>query len=102
MSCRRQFLKAAPLVFVASAVGITSKTAWAALLDEQDPAARKLGYVADGATVDEAKFPQHKGTQRCANCQLYQGDSASTSGGCVLFGDKKVAAKGWCSAWEQG
>lgn len=99
---RRRFLQTIPLLLAGTAAGMASRAASAAMLDEQDPAARKLGYVADTATVDGSKYPQHQPTQRCANCQLYQGDSTSASGGCVLFGARDVAARGWCSAWAQG
>ncbi|WP_066736183.1 high-potential iron-sulfur protein [Cupriavidus sp. D384] len=106
MPRRRQFLGYLPLALTTSMVvtaALGSRQARAAsMLGEQDPAAVKLGYKADTAKVDAQKFPAHKPSQTCANCQLYQGDKGSASGGCVLFGDKEVAAKGWCSAWEQG
>ncbi|PLP99148.1 high-potential iron-sulfur protein [Cupriavidus pauculus] len=106
MPRRRQFLGYLPLalttsVIVTAALGSRHARA-ASMLGEQEPGALKLGYKADTAKVDPQKFPAHKPSQTCANCQLYQGDTGSASGGCVLFGDKDVAAKGWCSAWEQG
>jgi len=105
MSRRRQFLGCIPLV-VAGGTGLAallaSRPARAALIDEQDPRAQKLGYRADSAKVDPQKFPTHKPAQTCANCQLYTGDPGSAAGGCVLFGDAQVAAKGWCTSWEQG
>jgi hypothetical protein len=106
MPRRRQFLGYLPLALtsgVLSTAVLCGRQALAAtVLDEQDPQAIKLGYKADSSKVDQQKYPKHKPSQTCANCQLYQGDSASATGGCVLFGDKSVAAKGWCSAWEQG
>jgi len=81
---------------------LASRTACAAMLGEQEPQAQKLGYKADTSKVDPQKYPGHKTTQTCANCQLYQGDKGSAAGGCVLFGDKEVAATGWCSAWQPG
>lgn len=105
MPRRRQFLQAIPVVIAtgfAVTASVTSTSAQAAVLDEQDPQAVKLGYKADTTKVDAQKFPKHKPSQTCANCQLYQGDSTSATGGCVLFGSKEVAAKGWCTAWEQG
>jgi len=61
--------------------------------------------AAGGAPVlrsDPQKYPSHKLSQIYANCQLYQGDEGSATGGCALFGGKDIAAKGWCSAWERG
>ncbi len=106
MPRRRQFLGYLPLALAGGIAGtavLRSRSARAAaLLDEQDPQALKLGYKADASKVDAQKYPGHKPSQTCANCQLYQGDADSAAGGCVLFGDKNVAAKGWCSAWAQG
>lgn len=106
MPRRRQFLGYLPLALTTGMVGAAvfgSRQAYAAaLLDEQDPQALKLGYKADSSRVDSRKYPSHKQSQTCGNCQLYQGDAGSAAGGCVLFGSKEVAAKGWCSAWAQG
>jgi hypothetical protein len=105
MPCRRQFLGYLPLA-LSGGVAITgllgSPSASAAMLGEQDPQAQKVGYKADTTKVDPKKYPSHKPSQTCANCQLYQGDTGSAAGGCALFGDKEVAAAGWCNAWEQG
>lgn len=106
MPCRRQFLGYLPLALGTGIVGTTilgsPRARAAAMLGEQDPQAIKLGYKADTTKVDPQKFPAHKPSQTCTNCQLYQGDAGAAAGGCVLFGDKEVAAKGWCTAWEQG
>jgi hypothetical protein len=105
MPCRRQFLAAIPVAVVtgfAVTASLTSGPAVAAMLAEDEPAAKKLGYKADAAAVDKTAFPTYTAAQTCANCQLYQGDKGSPSGGCILFGNNDVAAKGWCSAWEQG
>ncbi|GAB7542400.1 high-potential iron-sulfur protein [Cupriavidus sp. 8B] len=105
MSSRRQFLKTTPLAVVASlAAASMSRGAYAATptLDENDPQAVKLGYKADTRKVDQAKYPKHAASQTCANCQLFQEGANAATGACVLFGDKQVAAAGWCSSWEQG
>ncbi|WP_427307253.1 high-potential iron-sulfur protein [Cupriavidus sp. H39] len=106
MPCRRQFLGYLPLALtgsIAAAATLGSRPARAAaMLGEQEPQALKVGYMADSSRVDPRKYPAHKPSQTCANCQLYQGDEGSAAGGCALFGGKDVAAKGWCSAWEQG
>ena len=72
-----------------------------AKLDEKDPQAIALGYVALATKVDTKKFPKYAAGQACANCALYQGKPADTAGGCPLFGAKQVAGKGWCSAWAK-
>jgi len=71
------------------------------LVDEKDPAAVGLGYVANASNVDKAKYPQFVAGSNCANCALYQGVAGSTQGGCPLFAGKQVMAKGWCSAWAK-
>jgi len=68
-------------------------------LDESDPAARAVSYVHDASKVDKARFPAYAQGQDCGSCSLYQGDAGAAWGGCVLFGDKQVAARGWCSAY---
>jgi len=70
-----------------------------AKLDEKDPQAVALGYVADSAKADTKKFPKHTKDQHCGNCQLFQGKPADATGGCPLFPGKVVAGAGWCSAW---
>jgi High potential iron-sulfur protein len=91
-------------VFMMSlAAGTSALAAGAALaqakLDEKDPQAVALGYVADTVKADAKKFPKHSKDQNCANCQLFQGKPKDATGGCPLFAGKVVAAAGWCSAW---
>uniref|UniRef100_UPI0021491A62 high-potential iron-sulfur protein n=1 Tax=Tahibacter caeni TaxID=1453545 RepID=UPI0021491A62 len=66
-------------------------------LPETDPTAQALGYKADAAQVDAAKYPQHTAQQNCANCKFFQG--AGASGPCQLFPGKSVSAKGWCAGY---
>jgi hypothetical protein len=66
---------------------------------ESDPTAQALGYKADAAQVDKAKFAKYQAGQACANCQLYQGKAGEPSGPCPIFSGKLVSAKGWCSAY---
>ncbi len=85
----------------ASALAV-SRAAFAASgvpLSETDPQAQALGYKADAASVEKAKYPKYAAGQSCANCQLYQGKASDPSGPCSLFAGKVVQAKGWCSAW---
>ena len=72
-----------------------------ALVDEKDPQAAALGYVADAKRVDTKKYPKFAASQNCTNCALYQGKAADKAGGCPLFAGKQVAGAGWCSAWAK-
>lgn len=95
---RRRFLligvSAAPLLALPR-----SACADAPKLGESDPKAQSLGYVEDASHVDKAKYPAFVAGQNCSNCSLFQGKATDAWGACVLFGDKQVAAKGWCSAY---
>lgn len=62
-----------------------------------DPTASALAYTEDAASVDAARFPQHKAGDICQGCNFYQGKAAR--GACSLFPGKSVAGKGWCSAF---
>ncbi len=88
-----QVVAAAPLL---SAVAVRAQ---GAKLDEKDPQAVALGYVADTTKADAKKYPKHTKDQKCSNCQLYQGKPADAAGGCPLFAGKQVAANGWCASW---
>jgi hypothetical protein len=70
------------------------------LVDEKDPQAAALGYVAVAAKADKAKFPQYADGQACSNCALYQGGTAE-QGGCPLYPGKQVSSKAWCSAYNK-
>ncbi len=99
MTSRRQFIQIVP-VAGAAALLAAAGTASAAMVDENDAQAKALGYVADAARVDKAKFKQFAAGQNCGNCALYQGGTAP-AGKCALFPGKDVAAKGWCSAYAK-
>ena len=88
-------------VSVASGAAATGHHAFAQgpALAESDPQAVALGYKADTTKVDAKKFPKHEASQKCTNCQLYQGKPTDAMGGCPLFAGKQVAGPGWCSAW---
>lgn len=96
---RRTFLMT--LAAVGSATTVAESMAQAKLVDEKDPTAVALGYVADTTKVDKKKYPKHDASQKCDNCALYQGKPTDAAGGCTLFAGKQVAAKGWCSAWAK-
>ena len=84
-----------------STLAATRAQAQASKVDEKDPQAAALAYVADTTKADRKKFPKHANDQKCNNCALFQGKVGDASGGCPLFGTKHVAAGGWCSAWAK-
>lgn len=74
-------------------------------LTEDDPTALRLGYVTDAARVDTSAYPHRAAeaarAQFCKTCQFYIGDVDANWGPCVVFPDKLVSTKGWCSNWRQ-
>lgn len=95
---RRTFL----LQVAAAGTALAATQAHAqAKLDEKDPQAVGLGYVADTKKADAKKYPKHTAEQKCSNCALFQGKAGDAAGGCPLFGAKQVAGAGWCSAWAK-
>ncbi len=94
---RRVFLVQAAACTAAIASGASAQTA--AMLDEADPQAVALGYKSDTTKVDAKKFPKHTAEQKCNGCQLYGGKATDAAAPCAIFGGKRVAANGWCSAW---
>ena len=98
MTTRRSFIQIIPL---AGALALTARSALAQApkVDEKDPQAAALGYVASAAKADKAKFPKYAAGQACAGCQLYQGKAADADGPCAIFAGKQVSSKGWCSAY---
>lgn len=100
MTSRRQFIQIVP-VAGAALLGARSASAQANLVNEKDPQAAALGYVADASKADKAKFKNWAANQLCNNCALYQGKVTDAVAGCPLFAGKVVAGKGWCSAWAK-
>ena len=97
INTRRTFL----MTVAAGGAALASAAHAQAKLDEKDPQAMALGYVADATKADAKKFPKYAAGQNCINCALYQGKPADVAGGCPLFAGKQVAGKGWCSAWAK-
>ena len=96
---RRQFM-------ILSAAGVCTlalngKVQAQPMVAETDPQAAALGYKADAAKVDKAKFPKYTAGQLCTNCALFQGKADAAAGGCSLFAGKQVAGKGWCTAYAK-
>jgi hypothetical protein len=99
MTSRRSFLQLIPAAGAALAASHATAQPQAPLLDEKDPQAASLGYVADAKRVDKAKFPKYAPPQRCAICQFYQGAATLPTAPCTIFAGKRVAGPGWCSAY---
>lgn len=100
MTSRRRFIQIVP-VAGATVLGVRVASAQANVVEEKDAQAVALGYVADAAKVDKAKYKQYAVGQTCFNCALYQGKATDAVAGCPLFGTKLVAGKGWCTAWAK-
>ncbi len=96
---RRVFLMT--MAATGTAALATRALAQAPLVNETDPQAVALGYVADATKADAKKFPKYAAGQNCANCALYQGKATDPTAPCPLFPAKQVAGKGWCSAWAK-
>jgi hypothetical protein len=100
MPTRRQFIQLVPAASLG--LGIAAQVhAQAALVDPASAQAVALGYAADAAKVDGAKYKQYKAGQACSSCALYQGKASDASAPCALFPGKQVAGKGWCSAYAK-
>ena len=100
MTSRRRFIQIIPFAG-ASLLVARAATAQGAMVNEKDPQAAALGYVADATKTDKTKFKNYAAGQLCNNCALYQGKVTDAAGGCPLFAGKQVAGKGWCSAWAK-
>jgi hypothetical protein len=101
MNSRRKFFRLVALsgagVFVAGETFAVD----APVLDEKDPQAIALGYIADATKANKVKYPNYAAGQMCSGCQFYQGKAGAAMGPCPLYGGKQVAAKGWCSAYAK-
>ncbi len=100
MTTRRSFIQIIPL---AGALALTARSALADApkVDEKDPQAAALGYVADATKANKAKYPKYAAGQVCSGCQLYQGKATDAAGPCAIFAGKQVSSKGWCSAYTK-
>jgi hypothetical protein len=98
---RRIILRSISTAAAVTIAGVPLKLLAAAQrLDPKDPQAVSLGYTEDTTTVDKKKFPKHDKSQTCDNCQFYTtAQEAGSRAPCTIFGNRTVAAKGWCSAW---
>ncbi len=94
---RRVFL----MQVAAAGTGLIAARAHAAAdVDEKDPAAAGLGYVANAAAAKTPNAKYVKGSM-CGNCALFQGKAGDAAGGCPLFAGKQVKSTGWCTAYNK-
>ena len=100
MTSRRQFIQIIP-VAGATLLGARMASAQANLVNEKDPQAVALGYVADATKANKAKYKNWAAGQVCTNCALWQAKPTDAVGGCPLFAGKVVAGPGWCSAYAK-
>lgn len=95
----------APVTAVPSPTGTDTAAASGAnrpLVQESDPVAMALGYVAMASTANSSRFKNHAAGQDCGNCSLFAGNAGNAGGAqgpCPLFAGKQVLATGWCSAY---
>ncbi|MBN3844753.1 high-potential iron-sulfur protein [Burkholderia sp. Ac-20349] len=97
---RRTFLVHAASLCATLAAG-TRAFAAAPPVDENDAAAKTLGYRAKATTVDAGKFPKYQAGQTCSNCRFYKAAAGESSGTCPMFTGKVVAAEGWCNVYAK-
>lgn len=69
------------------------------LLDEREPAARNIGYVANAREVDVKTNPGYRRGQSCATCTFIDFGTARHRG-CSLVPGRLVEAAGWCRLWK--
>jgi hypothetical protein len=86
MIARRCFL----MTVAAAGAGVAPLAQAQAMVDEKDPQAAGLGYVADAKRVDTKKYPKYAAGQTCTNCALYQGKAADNT----LYTDVAVIGAG--------
>jgi hypothetical protein len=71
------------------------------LVDETDPVADAVGYVADAQYVDPKRHLYFVAGQSCATCTFYKAKPANQVGSCPLFVGKLVSGKAWCKTWSK-
>ena len=70
-------------------------------LDEKDPIAAALGYVADSSKVDPKIESMYKPGHKCSTCLNVQGKASDAWRPCTIFAKKLVNQNGWCRVWVQ-
>jgi hypothetical protein len=98
MTSRRRFIELVPVAGTALLWG-PAADAQASRLEESDPRAAAVGYVADAARVDAKKFPKYVAGSVCTGCEFYLAKPSEPWGPCTIFPRKLVAGRGWCDAF---
>lgn len=100
MTSRRRFIELLPAAGAGLLCGPMASAQYPAL-DEKDPRAAAIGYVADAARVDPKRYPKYVPGTDCTTCQFYLAKASDAWGPCTLFPRKLVAGKGWCDAFAK-
>ncbi|MGC4029785.1 MAG: high-potential iron-sulfur protein [Steroidobacteraceae bacterium] len=97
---RRRLLRALALAATISAPRWALAAAAARTpLDEKEPAARTIDYVADAKTVNVGTHPTYKRGQSCTTCSFIEFGSGRQRG-CSIVPGRLVNAAGWCKLWK--
>jgi len=95
---RRAILLALGLV---ATIGSARRAAAAVgkLLEEGEPLARSIGYVANARTVDPVANPGFKRSQTCTTCAFIKFGTGKQRA-CSAVADRLVESAGWCKLWK--
>ena len=98
MKTRREFLAATGGLALITLISKTVIAAEKVPLD--DPAAKALKYVEDASLASGKidKMGVAGADQLCSNCRFYTAPNDGW-GPCLLFQNRLVAGKGWCTGW---
>ena len=96
MNHRRQFIWMVPATLLAGAAG--NALAQPAKVDENDAAAKGLGYKHDGSKVDAAKYPSYAKDKKCGNCRHSEISTVYPELACPVLG-KHVEPHHRCEEW---
>lgn len=69
------------------------------LLEENEPAARSVGYIANSRKVDLKANPGYKRSQTCATC-AYIAFGTGKQRACSVISNRLVESAGWCKLWK--
>ena len=70
-------------------------------LEETDPAAKALGYVADAKRADPKSVPARAAGAQCSNCLQLQGKTGDEWRPCNMYPKKLVHQAGWCKVYSK-
>jgi len=94
---RRTFIQTAAALSAASALPLIARASTP--VEKNSPAVAALKYVEEASNAERADKMGFKGEdQICSNCRFYAKTDESW-GGCVLFQNRLVKGRGWCTGW---